>query len=161
MVDVNVKLAAFDFDDTIYIHPTHNYSKEDDLTLFSKIIAGDKDVYPEERFNPNIVSFMKYCYALNIPIAVCSRCSISEEAEYKTNLMRETLGFPVINLCVGDNAMKPVVLEAYARANRIKKSEILFVDDLWDNLESVERAGFKVASPSEIAVYKIKTAPTM
>lgn len=153
MIDMNIKVAAFDFDDTIYIHPTHNYSREDDINLFARIIAGDKNVYPKERFNPTILEFMKYCHESGITIALCSRCSVAEEAFYKIQTIRELLDIPITNLCVGENAMKPVALEACARMCRLKRSEILFVDDLWDNLEAVEKAGFKAASPSEVELY--------
>ena len=151
--DENIGLVAFDFDDTLFIHPRHNYSKEEDLLLFSRILAGDSDVYPKERFSPTLLAFMEFCRGEGIPIALCSRCAISAEADYKINLIQGMVGTDILNLCVGSNEMKPVVLDAYAKANRIKPENIIFIDDLWDNLASVEKLGMQAASPAEVIMY--------
>lgn len=156
MLYPNIKLVAFDFDDTVYIHPRHNYSKEEDLFLFTKIVVRDNEVYPSERFNPVMLDFMKSCYAEGISIALCSRCSLAKEADYKIFTVEALTGINIENLCVGDNSLKPVALQAYADAYRIDPGNILFVDDLWDNLVAVENAGFKTASPSEIMMFMMK-----
>lgn len=149
----DVKLVAFDFDDTLYIHDKRNDTDKTDLEYYAGLMTKETDYYDPSRFSDIMGQLMFELNSRHIDMAVCSHTSFAGAAHTKVEAAEAHYGYPLINLCSGLPDYKHVILAAYALANGLKHEEILLIDDQYINLRNAEASGFKAANPMEVVLH--------
>ena len=130
MLDLTgIKLVAFDFDDTLYIHDSRNDTDETDLEYYADLISKETDYYDDNRFCDIMKQFMFEINTKNIDMAICSHTSFAGASHIKVQAAEEHYGYLFINLCSGLPDYKHVILAAYAKANNLNHDEILLIDE--------------------------------
>lgn len=61
--------------------------------------------------------------------------------------------YTLTNYCTGDFDNKVKIIKALITANNLSPDEVLFVDDLYSNVDAVAELGVQVATPMEVVNY--------
>lgn len=144
-----IKMVVFDFDDTLYIHPTHKNTMSDE-EFCKKVCTLGAKYYPPQNFSMVMKKVMDECDRRGILMALCSHTSFFPMSITKIAAVKEAYGYELINLCVGDAKAKHIALRITADSYGFCPSEVMLIDDLSLNLRDAETDGFKAASPMEI-----------
>ena len=151
MIDFNnLKFVIYDFDDTLCIHSTHNYSDKDNKVYNEDVIKKGKDTWKDCSINKQMGIFMLLCQEEGLSQGLMSATKSVKHADAKCDWVESNYGIRLENFSVGDASYKIEMLIAIADAYNLCRSSILLVDDCWKNLESASNAGFQACSPMEI-----------
>lgn len=147
-----IKMVVFDFDDTLYAHPSHrSMSQEDLFKAVSKVGAA---YYPVENFSSLMGEIMGECDKRNIMMALCSHISFAPVQYAKLEAVERAYGYKLLDLCVGDAKAKHLALRTVADMFNLKPCEIMLIDDLSLNLIDAGADGFIAVSP--LHIYRCK-----
>lgn len=146
-----LKIALFDFDDTLAVHSIHvTESVEDRLQYNTLVLQKDLNAWSGCMPNDHLKSFILKCQKNGIRIGLISVTTSYPHMVMKQRWVEQNYGMVLENYCVCSAAEKVHMLEAISKAFRFNLNEILIVDDLWSTLESAADAGFQSASPIEV-----------
>jgi FMN phosphatase YigB (HAD superfamily) len=148
----NYKIILFDFDDTLCIHSKHS-GFSSDVEHGRKVIHEDISVvYPIEECKPNVHmhKFMDYAHNNGIKLGLLSATTSYQHMLRKAEWVYDNYGYELENYSVGNTREKADMVESIALAFKLDKSQILFIDDLYSNIESVSERGFDACSPMEV-----------
>lgn len=154
MLDLDkIKLAVFDYDDTLCIHQRYlndsRYRGEANSLL---ILRGEdewKDCLPPEFMK----KFISICYNKDIDMGLISCTDTYIRAEAKLKWVYDNYGVRMKNYCVGRQDLKIPMLQDLKDAFKLRKEEILFIDDMYLHIDTAHEKGFISCSPAEIACY--------
>lgn len=143
------KLAFFDFDDTLCVHP-HNKGEHDDIRYLQRCIKGDWE-YRDSMLPERMVTLTSEMSAEGTEMycLTCGKHSLTRNIKGKfldkwyNNIFKDVI-------VTSSPEMKITVMEAFADLYGIPKSEILFVDDWWYTVDLAEKAGFTVLSTAQV-----------
>lgn len=145
----NTKVILFDFDDTLCIHEEHQ-SNEEQKRIYNKNVLKEGIQAWSGKPNIHMKKFMKECEKKNIQMGLISATVSVKHAKGKHDWVLMNYGINLENFCVGTFENKLAIMFAIADAYNIPKSQIMIVDDYWENLERAANAGFTVCSPMEV-----------
>ena len=154
MVDLSrVKVALFDFDDTLCIH-----RKADNFGIESYNVAmvkGRVSYWDEMHSQPNkqMRVFMDKLSVNNVELGLISATSFMCTAVNKIEWVKLKYGRTLKNYCTGDFDSKVQIIKALITADNLSPDEVLFVDDLYSNVDAVAELGVQVATPMEVVNY--------
>ena len=155
MIDLEkVKLAIFDFDDTLPIHTNHRpFTAEQAEDYHTRVLSGDITVWDSCLVSDAMYDFVTMCLDKGIRTGLMSATDSYVHMVLKHDWVLLKYGVDMENFCVGSSDRKAPMLEYIAKANNLDNNEILLVDDLYSTLESASNLGFQCASPIEVAAY--------
>lgn len=149
-------IVLFDFDDTLCIHSLHgNYDYTDDEYI-EAMINGDVDWWDRIGClsNRHMKEFMDRCSKLGIRMGLISAVEMSCTAENKIEWVLRKYGYKLDNYCTSDTDMKAKLVKIVANSSGVHN--VLFIDDLYSNLEKVADnlcSNVEVATPMEVVNY--------
>lgn len=150
----NIKVAVFDFDDTLAVHRNKDYSINRDNSYFIKA-----------RLNPAIFyTTIEPCYVLPEMLKVTERCReigavmyclsgmrCSLHAEAKKAYIEQNYGDDIELLMAKSQAMKLEVIAMLQEIHKCKAEEILYVDDNVENIVNAQKEGYVAVDIKHIA----------
>ena len=144
----NVKAVFFDFDDTLCIHSIH---KDWDVIINEK---SNSNIFDENgcKDNTQMKEFVKKCQQAEIEMHLISA---TNEARRKLKLewVKNHYGVSMMDSCTSSHSEKAHKMIEYCQKNGIKPNEILYVDDMDDNMTQATVWGIQACSPMEIVNY--------
>lgn len=155
----DIKIAIFDFDDTLAIHKNINYrdiknrTKEDKEKYYM-----DAYLYPKEFYEdidpcyilPEILDFINILRNRNIKLYCVSGMRNSFNLEAKEYFIKKYYGNDIKLIITKNQDSKIDVSSILAKINKCNLSNILFVDDLIDNVIKFKSVGINAVVPKEI-----------
>ena len=149
---MKVKLALFDFDDTLCIH-TVRPQVRDEVAYDVDIMCG-KDPWPDGIVPQSMGGFVRMLDARSIPMGLISATNGFGRMKAKQEWVESHYGVHMDNYCVGTADRKLEMLAALQRRYApIGRGELLLVDDLYSTLDEAAKEGYMACSPMEIAWY--------
>ena len=158
----NIKVAIFDFDDTLAIHKDKKYLEhrnESDATLI--------DYYLKAYLNPS--SFYETIEPCSVSETILKLINIlrknktrmycltgskfSFPLKAKEYFVRKHYGSDIEMLLTRDQSKKVDATKIISKINNCKLDEILFIDDLKDNISKLNVVGINALLPSEVEGY--------
>lgn len=156
----NIRLVAFDFDDTLFAHRAHHPdTASDHIRYLVTCLRSSEELIPRSSLwgscstNPAFEEFMNYCETQNIAMGLISWTAASVCATEKVNHVKERYHHAVKNWCVGSIDEKIQMLKALAWVYRLENEQILVIDDSVHVLTSANAEGFQAATPIEFVNY--------
>ncbi len=151
---VNIQLAIFDFDDTLALHkdPAYSYDKKPDyyIQAYSSPEIFYETIEPCD-VNNEIKKVIIRCRDNGIPMFCCSAMKFSLHAKTKQNFINNHYGNDIGFIIASTQENKDDVLETMAKAKRIERSRILFIDDDMENIKRIREKGFSAIHVSEVS----------
>lgn len=154
----NIKLVAFDFDDTLCIHTEHKWNALMEEDYISRIIRNEDFSYGGQK-NIQMQELINECKDLGIELVLLSHTECAKGAALKVQWVKNNYGVEMENLCVGQREKKLDYLKGYAQVRHITYSEAMLIDDHPYTVSEFANAGFMVAIPMEVVNY-INTSNT-
>ena len=154
MIDLSkVKIVLFDFDDTLCIH-----RKADNFDIDSYNVAmvkGGTSYWDMMGSAPNkqMKVFMNKLSEDDVELGLISATKLSCTGANKIEWVKLNYGYTLKNYCSGDFEGKVQIIKALITANNFSPDEVLFVDDLYSNIDAVAKLGVQVATPMEVVNY--------
>lgn len=149
----DICIALFDFDDTLCVHtkrpqswalPDRQYNRD--------VLAGVNPWW--DGVAPAVMQeFVHLCLAMNIAVGLISSTGSYLRAEAKVHWVKENYGVDMPNYCVGSPDSKIWMAQSVCDYHHLTPDKVLFVDDLYDNLEKMGQEGFVACSPMEIVYF--------
>ena len=150
MLDLeNIRVALFDFDDTLCIHTKRPYGSVLTPEEYGEAVLSGGDPWPHGVAPLVMQQFVAACHARAIHMGLLSATSTYTRAEAKVAWVTEHYGVVMKNYCVGLGGPKVMVLQEMARHFKLEPSQVLFVDDVFEYLEAASKEGFAACSPME------------
>lgn len=154
MLDLdNIRVALFDFDDTLCVHTKRPYASALPPEEYSQAVLSGGNPWPYGVAPAVMQQFVAKCHALDIHLGLLSATSTYTRAEAKVDWVTEHYGVVMRNYCVGLNGPKVMVLNEVARYFSVKPEQVLFVDDVFEYLEAASKEGFTACSPMECVYF--------
>lgn len=154
MIDLGkVKVVLFDFDDTLCIHSDH--VKKSDTEYGKAMVARDSTWWDKQgcQMNRQMKNFMDLCNKKGITMGLISAVDFSCTAEAKVNWVANKYHYVLRNFCTGSFEGKKRIIQALLEGYEHKPENVLFIDDLYSNLEAVAELGVQTATPMEVVNY--------
>lgn len=147
------KIVLFDFDDTLCIHSQHK--KGSDTEYRKAMIARDPEWWDKQgcQVNKQLKSFMDICSEKDKVIGLISAIDFSCTAEAKLNWVANKYHYILKNFCTGSFEGKKRIIQALLDGYGYKPENVLFIDDLYSNLEATAELGIQTATPMEVVNY--------
>lgn len=156
----NIKLVAFDFDDTLFAHRAHYPdTPSDHIQYLVACLRSSKKLIPRGSLwgscstNSAFEEFMEYCETQDIIMGLISWTAASVCATEKINFVKEKYHHTIENWCVGSIDEKIQMLKVLAEVYRLENDQILIIDDSVHVLANANAEGFQAASPIEFVNY--------
>lgn len=146
-----LKIALFDFDDTLCVHSDHCRPEDKDAVI-GKIINGS---YFWQDCEPNALmgAFMHMCMDKGITLGLISATRSYQQMTAKVKWVTEKYGVKLTNFCVGNSDVKINMMTSIAKAYELSNDNILIVDDRYKIITDAAEMGFQSASPIEVINY--------
>lgn len=145
----NIRIVAFDFDDTLCVHLTHIFPAGNQYTVQS--ISGTAFE------NCDTFSFMhvfvEWCAKQHMVLGLMSGTGFAVRAEAKVRWVEQRYKVRMQNWSVSSACEKCYMLESLSEAYKVPHGQILLVDDDFQTLVKAESGGFKALSP--VALFSI------
>ncbi len=154
-----IKVVIFDFDDTLAIHKDKNYikrrnqNKDNLLNYYLNAYLNPESFYeiiepcfPEE----SLQKFIKICEAKDIKMYCVSGMKFSFHLKAKQYFVQKYYSNNIEVLSAGSQELKCDAVEIIRRINDCKLSEILFIDDMKENIIRFNHMGIYALLPEKI-----------
>lgn len=154
MIDLDkVKIVLFDFDDTLCIHSDH--VKRDGAEYNRAMVRRDFWWWDNQgcRMNKHMKYFMDICHEKGIAMGLISAVDFSCAAEAKANWVANKYHYALGNFCIGSFEGKKHIIQALLNGYEYSPEDVLFIDDLYSNLEAAAELGVQTATPMEVVNY--------
>lgn len=140
-----IKVAFFDFDDTLCIHSLHRewgvqFSGSIPSTIFDEFRCAD---------NVQMKQFINILVEKGVELHLIS---VARGAIRPAKLawVKEHYGVSMIDSCTEEIEEKAGKMKEYCESRQLPCSEVLFVDDLWSSVEAAAAVGIRALSPMEV-----------
>jgi len=151
----NIKIAVFDFDDTLAKHKNENYlktrqSNKDNYYLQAYM---HPDIFYKE-IEPciapaNLKLLINYCKELGVKVFCISGMRYSLHKQAKEVFLHENYNKDIEFIQVSSQLLKIDAIRVLLKANSLNWNNILFVDDMEENVEMVRELGGNALLPNE------------
>lgn len=144
-----VRVVFFDFDDTLCIHSIH-----EDLDY--KIIKGVTYKIFDKigcRVNKQMFNFIKQLKRSNIEMHLISATGDKDRVALKLEWVLKRYGVDMTNSCVEHHVDKITKIKEYCDSQGLNYNEALYIDDMYQNLDSATKIGIQTCSPMEVVNY--------
>lgn len=150
----NIKLVAFDFDDTLAKHVDTFYVEHrgDGDEYFMQAHQSPDTFYDDIEVcssSPSLKNIVGYCRLNNIPMYCISKMRFSLHMEAKKQFVKKHYGDDIEFVMASSQEMKNDILRILCKEHNIEPSEVLFIDDLKENVDRAHDAGYKVIFPAK------------
>ena len=150
MIEIErVRVAFFDFDDTLCIHSVHK-DMGSELRTSNTYEIFDKFGC---RVNKQMANFIDQLKEMGVEMHLVSATSDKNVVALKLEWVLRKYGVSMINSCVEDHNYKVSRIKEHCDSRGLNYDETLFVDDMYQNLCSVAAIGVQTCSPMEIVNY--------
>ena len=144
-----VRVVFFDFDDTLCIHSIHkdlDYKviKSATYRIFDKIGC---------RVNKQMFNFIKQLKRSNIEMHLISATGDKDRVALKLEWVLKRYGVDMIDSCVEHHVDKITKIKEYCGSQGLNYNEALYIDDMYQNLDSATNIGIQTCSPMEVVNY--------
>lgn len=154
MLDLEqIRVALFDFDDTLCIHTRRPQSKELPDDVYSARVFSGENPWPDGVAPRIMQEFVSLCAAQSVRLGLISGTSTHMRSEAKIAWVEKNYGVVMGNYCVGKQEFKQQMLHDICRHFHVQPSEVLFVDDAYANLEAASADGYIACSPMEVVYF--------
>lgn len=150
-----IKVAVFDFDDTLAIHKDKNYiqrRKGSNDYYIQAYLHPDTFYETIEPCYPSLVlqNVTAYCRLNNIPMFCVSGMRFSLHMDAKIAFIQKHYGNDIKFIIASSQERKADVVQVLKETNRCDTSEILFVDDMDCNISNMSDLGYSVVSVNDL-----------
>lgn len=149
-MSLDIKYAAFDFDETLCIHTGHKQMTDDAFFEENVACVARTCNFPDGRISTPIQQFMLRLEDRGIPMGLISATKFFVRAEAKRVWVEENYGVELQQICVAESTDKVNMLKYIAAANGFQNHQILIVDDYYAVLHAAAAEGFMAMSPVEV-----------
>ena len=165
-IDLNlIKVAIFDFDDTLAIHKNKDYkkqrseSKENNINYYLSAYLYPDSFY--ESIEPclpheDIYHLIKFLARRNVKMYCLSGMKFSFNLKAKENFIRKHYGEDIEVLFSRNQETKIEAIEILKKLHNCNYNEILFVDDFEENVKILNDLGINSFLPDEISLLDLK-----
>lgn len=154
-----IKVVMFDFDDTLAIHKDKDYIKhrnqnEDHfLNYYANAYLNPKFFY--ETIEPcsileSLQKFIKTCEANDIKMYCVTGARFSFHLKAKQSFVHKYYSHRIEVISAGSQELKCDAVKIIARINNCRLDEMLFIDDIEDNMIRFKNMGIYALLPEEI-----------
>lgn len=159
----DIKVAIFDFDDTLAVHRNRNYvetRKEDEDGYFLKAYENPQVFY--ETIEPCVAdadmkNLVVYCRNEKIPMFCITGMRFSLHMPAKDAFIKKHYGNDIELITSADQGRKADVVRIMMRHFGLKPSQVLFVDDMQATLDLLKyETGVTGIHPSDVKTLKTK-----
>ena len=157
----NIKVAIFDFDDTLAIHKDKDYLKhrneneEKLLNYYLNAYLNPESFY--ETIEPCIISeqILKLINTLkknNVKIYCVSGMKFSFHLKAKEHFVHKYYSNDIEVISARNQELKIDAAKIISKINKCNLDEVLFVDDIEENIIRFKNVGIKALLPNEIEI---------
>lgn len=151
----DIRLAIFDFDDTLAIHKNSDYVKtrgKDDDEYFLEAFINPEIFYESiEPCEPSkdMMDLIYYCRLNDIKMYVLSGMRFSLHSEAKKTFVNKHYG-DIDFLMASSQEKKEDVIRILKKAYDLDYKNILFIDDMKENVDKMKELGVQSFHVSEV-----------
>ena len=147
------KLAVFDFDDTLAIHKNKDWTEDRGNDYYIQAHLNPDGFY--ETIEPcapckNLQRIVQFCRANDIPTYCLSGMRFSLHFKAKEAFINNHYGSDVKLLSCGTQALKADMLQMLEKIHNCNAGEILFVDDLSENIAQLSSLGYWAVNINDV-----------
>lgn len=155
----NLKVAIFDFDDTLAIHKDKNYIKHRNqnennlLNYYLNAYLNPNSFY--ESIEPcniseSILKLINILRKNNIKIYCVSGMKFSFHLKAKEHFVHKYYGNDIEVISTRNQELKVDAVKIISKANNCNLNEILFVDDIEENIINFNKVGIYALLPGDV-----------
>lgn len=153
----NIKVAIFDFDETLAIHKSDDYLKhENEEKAFNYYVNAYQN--PEsfyETIEPCVISeplhkLINILKNNNTKMYCVSGMKFSFNLKAKEYFVHKYYGDNIEMISAGTQELKDDAVKVIKRINKCELSEIIFVDDISENVDRFEKMGIHGFLPDDV-----------
>lgn len=155
----NIKVAVFDFDDTLAIHKDKDYIKhrneneENLLNYYLNAYLNPNSFY--ESIEPcnmskSIFKLINILRKNNVKIYCVSGMKFSFHLKAKEYFVHKYYGNDIEVISTRNQELKVDAVKIISKANNCDLNEILFVDDIEENIINFNRIGINAFLPNDV-----------
>ena len=155
----NIKVAIFDFDDTLAIHRDKDYANKRNedynvfLDFYKNAYLNSDNFYDEIEvcdMSDSLYKFIDMLRKQGTKLYVLSGMKFSFQLKAKTNFVHKYYGNDIEVIMARSQEMKVDGVKVLQRINNCRLDEILFVDELKENIDRFKNMGINALLPSEV-----------
>ena len=155
----NIKIAIFDFDDTLAIHKDKDYIKrrnENEESLLSYYL--DAYLNPEKFYetiepcktSKSIIKLINILREKNIKMYCVSGMKFSFHLKAKEYFVHKYYGNDIEVISTRNQELKIDAAKIISKINNCNLNEILFIDDIKENIINLNKSGINAILPDEV-----------
>lgn len=149
----NIKLAVFDFDDTLAVHSDREYAQNRTDSYYEQAYTNPEIFYNKIQICTAPISMSNlvgYCRIHNIKMMVLSKMRFSLHLEAKKRFVEEHYGKDIEFHLASTNAQKIETMKIFSKVYGADYNEILYVDDLLENVSMAREIGITAILPADV-----------
>ena len=151
----NIKIAMFDFDDTLAFHKDREFTEHRKKDNTYWIQAYEKPNIFYEKIEPCIApeqmqKLVSYCRKKHIKMYCLSAMRFSLHMKAKEIFIKNNYGDDIEFLSASSQERKIDVVKLMCEIHNCKLENILFVDDMVDNINNMKNLGIYALTPDDI-----------
>lgn len=158
----NIKLAIFDFDDTLAIHTDKDYIEHrkniGENTYFKKAFENPNIFYDEIepcKVSQDMLNLISYLRLHNTKMYCLSGMRMSLHSDAKQSFINKHYGSDIKLVSASTQEYKVDVVKILQETYNCKPNEVLFIDDLQKVVDTMKQQGYVAFLESEIKKIKI------
>ena len=155
----NIKVVIFDFDDTLAIHKNSRYRKEmreneEKFLNFYKNAYLNPDIFYDEMepctASEQLQKLVRLCEKKNIKMYCISGMKIAIHIKAKESFLCKHYSNNIEVISTGSQALKCKVIKIIKRIHNCDLDEMLFVDDMKENVKRFKSIGIYGVLPRDV-----------
>jgi len=155
----NVKVAIFDFDDTLAIHKDIDYQKhrnesEEKLQNYylNAYLNPEKfyEIIEPCNISELLLTFINILRKNNVKIYCVSGMRFSFQFKAKEYFVHKYYGKDIEIISTGNQTLKIDAIKIISKINNCNLNEILFVDDIEENIVNFNKIGINAMLPNDV-----------
>ena len=155
----NIKVAIFDFDDTLAIHKDKNYiehrneNEENLLNYYLSAYLNPNSFYDSIEpcdISKSIFKLITILRKNNVKLYCVSGMKFSFHFKAKENFVHKYYGNDIEMISAKNQELKVEVAKIISKINNCNLNEILFIDDIVKNINTFNKIGINALLPDDI-----------
>ena len=153
----NIKVAIFDFDDTLAFHIDREYIKHrKNKNIYWINAYKNPDIF-YEKLEPCIApkqmkDLINYCRNNRIKMYCLSAMRFSLHLKAKEIFIKNNYGNDIEFFSVSSQGRKIDVVNLMCEVHNCKYENVLFIDDMEDNIQNMKRLGICALTPDDVRI---------
>lgn len=155
----NIKVAIFDFDDTLAIHKDKNYiehrneNEENLLNYYLSAYLNPNSFYDSIEpcdISKSIFKLITILRKNNVKLYCVSGMKFSFHFKAKENFVHKYYGNDIEMISAKNQELKVEAAKIISKINNCNLNEILFIDDIVKNINTFNKIGINALLPDDI-----------